>query len=154
MKKHPTFGPYIRAAREEIGFSLRRFAAQVGVSAAFMSKVELGETLSLNEETIRVIARELGKDGDFMVFLSGRVPDHFIKILMVRPLLAAEFMRHLQDLHVKERVLGGRIIGSDVIPPQFKKKEQKVRRSLGLVTSAKKGGAGTGRGKKRKGKKE
>jgi transcriptional regulator with XRE-family HTH domain len=62
-----TFGEKIRKLREDLDLSLRAVADKIGVSAAFLSDVELGrrfpkpDTLKLLAKELRVTSEELSK---------------------------------------------------------------------------------------------
>lgn len=53
-----TFGEKLRELREEHDFSLRELASQIGVSAAFLSDVELGRRFP-SEEKLALLAKAL-----------------------------------------------------------------------------------------------
>ena len=57
-----TFGPLLRAARVRAGTSLRKLAAQLGLSIGYLSLVELGENHPLKEADIKRAAAFLGAD--------------------------------------------------------------------------------------------
>jgi transcriptional regulator with XRE-family HTH domain len=63
-------GKRLRAAREQAGLSLRELARRVGVSASFMSQVELGRTAP-SVGTLYAIARELGLSLDTVMASHG-----------------------------------------------------------------------------------
>ncbi len=58
-----TLGGEIRRRRQKARFTLRGFAAAVGISPAHQSDIELGRRLP-SEKALRAIARELGQAGD------------------------------------------------------------------------------------------
>jgi len=100
MKK---FGETIRALREErrktdAGFTLRKFAARVGMSPTYLSKIERGEFAPPSEEKIRAMAAELGADPDELLALAGKVPRDLSKIILERPVLMAELLRGVRSL--------------------------------------------------------
>lgn len=53
-----TFGEKIRKLREDLDFSLRTVAEKIGVSAAFLSDVELGRRFP-SADTLKLLAKEL-----------------------------------------------------------------------------------------------
>lgn len=98
------FGQRIRSLREEKrktdpAFSLRRFAQTVGVSAAFLSKVEMGEALPPKAEKIKVIADLLGIDSDELLALAGKVDPLLPQIIKEKPRMA-DFLRSAREANV------------------------------------------------------
>ena len=53
-----TFGEYLRELRAKADLSLREVASKIGVSAAFLSDVELGRRFP-SEDTLALLAKEL-----------------------------------------------------------------------------------------------
>ena len=53
-----SFGEKIRQLRDQLNLSLREVAAKIGVSAAFLSDVELGKRFP-SEDTLSLLATEL-----------------------------------------------------------------------------------------------
>jgi transcriptional regulator with XRE-family HTH domain len=54
-----TFGDKLRGLREEKGLSLRELASSIGISAAFLSDVELGRRFP-SADKLDLLARKLG----------------------------------------------------------------------------------------------
>lgn len=104
------FGNKIRQLREEKrktnpAFSLRRFAQAVDVSPAFLSKLELGESLPPGAEKIKKMAGLLGVDPDELLSLAGKVDPSLPIMIRERPPMA-DFLRsaneHLSDKELEE----------------------------------------------------
>jgi len=95
------FGQRIRELREEKrksdpAFSLRRFALSVGISAAFLSKVEMGESPPPKAENIKKIAELLGTNADELLALAGKVDPDLPEIIREQPRVMADFLRTAQ----------------------------------------------------------
>ena len=82
-----TFGGTVRELRTFRGMSLRKLARSVGISATYLSHIELGRCPSPCVPRIRRIAQALDADLFTLLRLSGRGPD-----------LAAEIVRERSDL--------------------------------------------------------
>lgn len=97
---HPTsleFGQRVRELREakrksDPAFSLRRFAQEIDVSAAYLSKVEMGEALPPKAEKIQKMAELLGVNADELLALAGKVDPVLPEIIRNRPAMA-DFLR-------------------------------------------------------------
>ncbi|MBV9925661.1 MAG: helix-turn-helix domain-containing protein [Acidobacteria bacterium] len=105
------FGQRVRELREskrrtDPAFSLRRFAQSVGISAAFLSKVEMGEALPPKAEKIKIMAELLGVNADELLALAGKVDPVLPQIIRERPNAMADFLRtaneELTDEQIKE----------------------------------------------------
>lgn len=103
------FGAYIRQKREERrkkdpAFSLRRFALAIDVSAAFLSKMEMGETPPPKAEKIKKMAELLEVDPDKLLSLAKKVDPFLPEMIIERPQMA-DFLRtanKLSDEAIKE----------------------------------------------------
>lgn len=68
-------GKFIRERRLAQGSGLREFARRIQRSAPYLTQLELDDTPpTASEETLLVIARELGVDPDELFALAGRLP--------------------------------------------------------------------------------
>jgi transcriptional regulator with XRE-family HTH domain len=100
MKK--TLGEFLRSCREELktsnkAYSLRQVAQRIGVEPSYLSKVERGENVSLSEEKLIILARDLGQDPDVVLALSGRVSSDLQEVIRKRPVLFARLIRELKN---------------------------------------------------------
>ncbi|MBS3779155.1 MAG: helix-turn-helix domain-containing protein [Desulfovermiculus sp.] len=100
MKK--TLGEFLRSCREELrirdkSYSLRQVAQRIGVEPSYLSKVERGENVSLSEEKLILLARDLGQDPDVVLALSGRVSSDLQEVIRKRPVLFARLIRELKN---------------------------------------------------------
>lgn len=78
-------------------YSLRRVAAAVGVHPSHLSRVERGDTVSLSEEKLVALARELGECPDEILALSGKVATDVLKAIRSRPGHFAALIRGEKD---------------------------------------------------------
>jgi len=93
MSPDKRFGEVIRARREEMQITLRKFAALVEMSPTYLSKVERGEFPPPAEKKILAIARQLDLDSDELLGLAGRVASDVTKIIQKQPAEMASFLR-------------------------------------------------------------
>ena len=99
---HMTYGEFVRAAREKLKatdrrFSLRQVAQRIGIEPAYLSKIERGETAPPSEQTTRRLAAELGEDADLLLAMSGKVSSDLQEIIRQRPRVFADLIRQLKD---------------------------------------------------------
>lgn len=96
--KHKPFGQWLREKRVAKGFSLRKFAEQVGVSPTYLSHVEQGNADPPTAERVQTMAVLLGENADEMIALAGRVPDDLPGIIQKRPTEMPELLREARGL--------------------------------------------------------
>ena len=97
------FGDYIRACRERLRetdrrFSVRQLAQRVGVEPSYLSKVERGETAPPSEAKIVRLAQELSEDPDVLLAMAGKVSSDLQDVIRKRPELFARLIRELKDM--------------------------------------------------------
>ena len=97
-----TFGNYIRTAREGLRrqdktFSVRQVAQRIGVEPAYLSKIEREQVPPPSEATIRRLAEELEEDPDLLLAMAGKVSSDLRDIILRRPQLFADLLRHLKE---------------------------------------------------------
>jgi transcriptional regulator with XRE-family HTH domain len=118
MDHRAPFGATVRELRKELGVSLRRFARRIGMSPAYLSKIERDEFAPPAEDKVRAIAEELGQDPDEMLALAGRVSSDLPGIIMRHPREMAALLRALSDAGPKQlrRLIGqaGRLTSEDI----------------------------------------
>lgn len=107
MPGNPKFGRRIRGLREEKKrsdprFSLRKFADTVGISATFLSKVEMGEFAPPAPERIKKMAELLGVDADELLALANKVAPDLSDIIKEQPKAMADFLRTARDMNLSE----------------------------------------------------
>ncbi len=99
-----SFGAYIRARRSELGsvdpkrYSLRQVAHRIGVEPAHLSKIELGQTDSLSEAKIVLLADDLKEDRDVLLALGGKISDELLEVIRKRPRLFGDLIRSLREM--------------------------------------------------------
>jgi transcriptional regulator with XRE-family HTH domain len=76
-----SFGEALRERRLAKGFSLRKFAAEVGVSPTYLSQVEQGNVQPPTADRVKRMAELLGVNPDEWIALAGRVPDDLPPII-------------------------------------------------------------------------
>ena len=100
MKK--ALGEFLRIQREELkkedkSYSLRQVAQRIRVEPSYLSKVERGENVSLSEEKLILLAKDLDQDPDIVLALSGRVSSDLQEVIRKRPVLFARLLRELKN---------------------------------------------------------
>ncbi|MGE5535524.1 MAG: helix-turn-helix domain-containing protein [Acidobacteriota bacterium] len=68
------FGPWIRAAREQAGISLKEFAQSIGISQAYWSRIERGLELAPKDSLIIAACKQLGLPTDNAFIAAQRLP--------------------------------------------------------------------------------
>src|SRR5687768_17296721 len=85
-------GATLRLLRVEAGLSLRELAARVGVSTAYLSRVENGHDAAPTPERLEAIARELDLPAPLLVDLAQRVSPYLAHYLEAEPAAGALFL--------------------------------------------------------------
>jgi len=98
MPGNAEFGKRIRDLREkkreiDPSFSLRQFAAKVGISPTFLSKVENGDFDPPSAENIKKMAALLDCNADELLALAGKVDPDISEIIRRKPKALADFLR-------------------------------------------------------------
>jgi transcriptional regulator with XRE-family HTH domain len=91
------FGQTVRELRAARGISLRKFAALVGMSPTYLSKVERNVFPPPSEEKIVAIARELGQDADQLLALAGKVAADVARVIKQDAGTLPDFLRTWQE---------------------------------------------------------
>lgn len=97
-----SFGATVRRLREGQKIGLRKFAQIVGMSPAYLSKVERDEFKPPTEKKVRAIAEALGQDADELLSLAGRVSADLADIIQRHPREMATFLRAANGLSAEE----------------------------------------------------
>lgn len=84
-------GAYIRYARLEKQISLRDLANRIGVSASYLSDVELGKRNMTDDHKLHKIAQELGLSIHGLFVRAEKVPDEILRAYMHKPLQVYDF---------------------------------------------------------------
>ena len=115
-KKRQTFGQALREARLAKGFTLRKFAEEVGLSPTYVSQVEQENVDPPTAERVKTMAELLGANSDEWILLAGRVPEDLPGIMQKQPTAMPELLREasgltpqqLQDLLERVRKLNAK----------------------------------------------
>ena len=78
--------------------SLREFARKIGLSAAYISRIENGKESPPSEGVVEKIAEALGADKYELLSAAGKVPNEFIETFSHNPRSVASFMRRARVL--------------------------------------------------------
>lgn len=115
-KKKLTFGQVLRETRLAKGFTLRKFAEEVGLSPTYVSQVEQENVDPPTAERVKTMAELLGANSDEWILLAGRVPEDLPGIMQKQPTAMPELLREasgltpqqLQDLLERVRKLNAK----------------------------------------------
>lgn len=95
-----TLGQRIKRMRTERKLGLRQTARNVGISAAYLSRVENGKEPAIPaEETLRRIAQVIGDDFDELMHLAGRITNEVRDVVKADPGMP-EFLRRARDQNI------------------------------------------------------
>jgi len=99
MKTKP-FGQVIRELRikHKDYSSLREFARKVGLSPAYLSRIENQKEPPPSEIVVERLAEALGADKYEFFSYAGRVPTEFLETFKKNPKGVASFMRRVQEI--------------------------------------------------------
>lgn len=87
------FGETVRNKRLDKNIGLNNFAKMVGVSAPFISKMEVGDWNAPSEATIIKIAEILEMDKDELLALAGKVGSDLQNRVLENPAMFASLLR-------------------------------------------------------------
>jgi transcriptional regulator with XRE-family HTH domain len=87
------FGETVRNKRLEKNISLNKFAKMVGVSAPFISKMEVGDWNAPKEENIIKMAEILEINKDELLALAGKVGSDLQNRVLENPSMFASLLR-------------------------------------------------------------
>jgi transcriptional regulator with XRE-family HTH domain len=99
-KKKPdkTFGQFLREKRIEKGFSLRKFAEQVGVSPTYLSQVEQDNVDPPTADRVKRMAELLGESVDEWTALAGRLTEDLPEIIRESPTAVPDLLRAVRGM--------------------------------------------------------
>ncbi|MBX3452284.1 MAG: helix-turn-helix transcriptional regulator [Planctomycetaceae bacterium] len=99
-KKKPgkTFGQILREKRIEKGFSLRKFAALVGISPTYLSQVEQDNVDPPTADRVKKMAELLGENVDEWTALAGRLTEDLPEIIHEAPTEVPDLLRAVRGL--------------------------------------------------------
>ena len=92
-------GSFIRQSRSALGLSLRSLTQQLGVDAAYLSRIESGRVRP-SEQMLGKLATALGRNEDELLLLSGRLPERLRELVARQPHRAATALRTMAEMCV------------------------------------------------------
>lgn len=100
VKKKPpkSFGQLLREKRVAKGYSLRKFAAEIGVSPTYLSLVEQDKVDPPTADRVAKIAELLGENVDEWTALAGRLAEDLPDIIHQKPTAIPELLREASGL--------------------------------------------------------
>ncbi len=98
--KEKSFGEIIRDLRlkSEDYSSLREFARKVGLSPAYLSRIENDKEPPPSEKVIEKLAEALGADKYELLSCAGKIPIEFYDTFEKNPKGMASFLRSVRDI--------------------------------------------------------
>lgn len=96
------FGNFVRGERLKLNIGLREFATKLGLSPAFISKMEIGDFKPPKEENIKKMAKILKVDEDELLAKAGKISSDLQTIISTRPALYASLLRRAKKHHLKQ----------------------------------------------------
>jgi transcriptional regulator with XRE-family HTH domain len=101
--KEKTFGQLIRELRinHKEYTSLREFARKVGLSPAYLSRIENQKEPPPSESIIERMAEALGIDKYELFSHAGKIPTEFLETFKKNPKSVASFMRRAQEYGIE-----------------------------------------------------
>jgi transcriptional regulator with XRE-family HTH domain len=99
-EKRIAFGEFLRMKRNEAKIGLREFARRVGVSPAYVSRIEHGRDNPPKIETLEKMEKVLGVTPAELVAMANEVPSDFVKAFTrskVNREMLPQFMRVVRD---------------------------------------------------------
>lgn len=96
------FGAFIRSRREALkttskALSIRKFAAELGIEPAYLSKIERGVFAPPSEDLIIKIANRLGENPDRLLALGGKIASDIKAVILRHPEELSAFLRELDE---------------------------------------------------------
>lgn len=95
---NPQFGTLLRERRMAKGYSLRKFAALVGVSPTYLSQVEQLNVDPPTADRVKRMAEILGENVDEWTALAGRLTEDLPRIIQERPTELPDMLRAMRGL--------------------------------------------------------
>jgi transcriptional regulator with XRE-family HTH domain len=90
------FGDFIRKTRRKLNIGLREFASKVGISATYISKMEVGEYAAPKEENIKKMADILRVNADKLLAMADKISSDVKEKINTEPKLYAAFLRRVK----------------------------------------------------------
>ncbi len=102
------FGEFVRHAREAKEIGLREMAKLIGVSPAYLSRVERDDFPPPAEDRVKAIAKVIGCDEDELLARAGRVASDLSDIIKRHPVELAALLRTTKGLTTNDIARLGR----------------------------------------------
>lgn len=98
------FGKFIRDTRLSLKnpLGLREFARMVGISATYISKMEVGDYMPPSEDKIKKMAKILQINEDELLAKAGKISSDLQEKIIANPISYAAFLRKAKEKHIKE----------------------------------------------------
>ena len=97
------FGSMIREKRKVKGYTLRKFAGEVGISPTYLSRVEQGKVeRPPTAERVQKMAELLGENADQWIAIAGRMPTDVSEIIKNEPEAMPALLRAAKGLTADE----------------------------------------------------
>jgi len=101
-KAAKTFGQVLREKRVAAGFSLRKFASEVGVSPTYVSQVEQDNVDPPTADRVKKMAELLKENVDEWTALAGRLTEDLPEIIRSAPQAVPDLLRAVRGLTVEQ----------------------------------------------------
>jgi len=101
-KAAKTFGQVLREKRVAAGFSLRKFASEVGVSPTYVSQVEQDNVDPPTADRVKTMAELLKENVDEWTALAGRLTEDLPEIIRSAPQAVPDLLRAVRGLTVEQ----------------------------------------------------
>lgn len=96
------FGDFIRKTRHKLNIGLREFASKVGISATYISKMEVGEYAAPKEENIKKMADILKVNADKLLAMADKISSDVKEKINTEPKLYAAFLRRVKPADLEK----------------------------------------------------
>jgi transcriptional regulator with XRE-family HTH domain len=96
-----SFGETIRELRQAQDLGLREMASRVGISPAYLSRIERNKERPPKPEVIKSLAKHLAADPDVLFRLSAGTDPELSSYLCTQP-MALSLLRHIKDLDLTD----------------------------------------------------
>jgi HTH-type transcriptional regulator, competence development regulator len=133
-----SFGDTLRELRTAQDLGLRETATKVGISPAYLSRIERGKERPPSPEFIKALARVLAADPDVLFRLSSSTDPEVSEFLQGHPEIL-KFVRFLKDQGISDRdierlrifaaeLMNSRTESDQILPPGSMREQAESRR--------------------------
>ena len=102
LKTQSEFGGFVREKRLKKNIRLREFSRMVGISPAYISKMEMGESAPPKEENIKKMATILNVDTDMLLAKANKISADIQAVIVSQPSLYASLLRRAKPTQIKK----------------------------------------------------